>query len=292
MAVTLLRLWLIAFKVGKVWQVRQEKWLRMRALLKRMWRIGNKLAAVAALAGGCAAQEAVPLQGWLAGRPEWRVVQLDAGPWPLAVAEKPGSGRMVVYVEGDGHAYVRRDLPSMDPTPMDPVGLKLALADTSGATVVYLARPCQWAVKGPWCRPELWTRGRFSQTMADMYANAIVRLSRGQPVEVVGYSGGGWLALQVASRLPNVDKVVTVAGNVDPAWVNDFHKVSAIEVAPYGGRLATVAQVHYVGDRDRIVPEEAVRQFVDKVKPVDVRVVVVPGMGHGGWERVWGDLRD
>jgi pimeloyl-ACP methyl ester carboxylesterase len=261
------------------------------ALASCLLRKSHILGVVMFLAG-CAGPQVVPLQGWLANRPEWRVAQVNAGPWPVAVVEKPGVGRRVIYIEGDGHAYVRRDLPSMDPTPVDPEGLKMALADKSGGPVDYVARPCQWEAKGPWCGPDVWTRGRFTQAMTDAYVNVVAQLSHGEEVEVVGYSGGAWLALQMASRLPNVARVVTVAGNVDPAWVNAFHKVSEIEVAPYGPRLATVAQVHYVGDRDKVVPEEAVRQFVEREKPADVRVVVVPGMAHGGWAAAWPELQE
>lgn len=244
------------------------------------------------LMAGCAGPQVVPLQGWLADKPEWRVAQVNAGSWPLAVVEKAGVGRRLIYIEGDGHAYVRRDLPSMDPTPVNPEGLKMALADARGGPVDYVARPCQWDVKGPWCGPEVWTRGRFTQEMADAYVKAVEQVSHGEEVEVVGYSGGGWLALQVASHLPNVVKVVTVAGNVDPNWINEFHKVTPLVVAPYGPRLATVAQVHYVGDHDSVVPEAAVRQFVEREKPADVRVVVVPGMGHAGWAAAWPGLQE
>ena len=48
-----------------------------------------------------------------------------------------------VYIEGDGFAWVNRTTPSDDPTPRNPLGLKLAAADPS-PNVLYLARPCQY----------------------------------------------------------------------------------------------------------------------------------------------------
>ena len=39
------------------------------------------------LMAGCAGPQVVPLQGWLADKPEWRVAQVNAGSWPLAVVE-------------------------------------------------------------------------------------------------------------------------------------------------------------------------------------------------------------
>lgn len=35
-----------------------------------------------------------------------------------------------VYIEGDGHAWNQRGRPSLDPTPKNPVGLKLAASDS------------------------------------------------------------------------------------------------------------------------------------------------------------------
>ncbi len=54
---------------------------------------------------------------------------------------------MVVYIEGDGRAYVNRRTPSNDPTPGNPMALRLALADPS-LRVLYLGRPCQYTRGG------------------------------------------------------------------------------------------------------------------------------------------------
>lgn len=51
---------------------------------------------------------------------------------------------LTIYIEGDGLAWINRSSPSADPTPTDPIALKLALAQPEG-NAVYLARPCQYA---------------------------------------------------------------------------------------------------------------------------------------------------
>ncbi|MBD3796273.1 MAG: hypothetical protein IE887_00755 [Campylobacterales bacterium] len=48
-----------------------------------------------------------------------------------------------VYIEGDGIVYKTRYLISEDPTPIDPLGLKLMLSDPSDCKA-YIARPCQY----------------------------------------------------------------------------------------------------------------------------------------------------
>ena len=52
-------------------------------------------------------------------------------------------GPLFVYVEGDGLACLDARTPSSDPTPADPVALRLAAADP-GAAVLYIGRPCQF----------------------------------------------------------------------------------------------------------------------------------------------------
>lgn len=49
---------------------------------------------------------------------------------------------LVIYIEGDGLAWRTRNTPSTDPTPLEPVALRLAAADDA-PSVAWLARPCQ-----------------------------------------------------------------------------------------------------------------------------------------------------
>lgn len=224
----------------------------------------------------------------------WREGVVLTGEMQLAVVRnytmlKPEEP-LRIYVEGDGHAYLSKGVVSGDPTPLNPVGLNLALADTRGA-VVYVGRPCQW-VRGPECKERgLWTTGRFTEDMAQAYAAVVARESAGRPVEMVGYSGGAWVALQVAARLENVVKVTTVAGNLMPDYVNRHHKVSRIEVAPYPGeRLRDMPVVAYVGTQDRIVPRGVVVDFQQATGAVNVRVIETDASHGEGWQALYGRL--
>lgn len=195
-----------------------------------------------------------------------------------------------VYIEGDGRAYISKGVVSGDPTPLNPVGLNLAMADTSMA-VMYLGRPCQW-LRGPECRDRtLWTTARFTSQVAEAYAALVAEESGDKPVEVIGYSGGAWVALQVAARLPNVVRVVTVAGNLVPGYVNVHHKVTRIPVAAYPqGRLAGVPVVAYVGRNDRIVPLGVVEAYVRETGAADVQVREVNATHGEGWEALYGRI--
>lgn len=205
----------------------------------------------------------------------------------VEVRRKEGLVRRI-YIEGDGKAYRTAYEPSGDPTPVNPVGLRLFLADADEGAV-YLGRLCQWR-RTAVCRDAgIWTEKRFGLGVVDLYVREVKELSKGEPVELVGYSGGAFLALQVAARLPNVMLVRTVAGNVDPEEVNRLHQASAIEVAdwPVGGRIHEVPQVHFVGARDTVVTPEVAEHFMQRVRPVCANVVQVEATHSDGWVEKW-----
>lgn len=54
-----------------------------------------------------------------------------------------------------------------------------------------------------------------------------------------------------------------------------------------GRRVRAIAQIHFSGGKDTTVPPEVALRFADRAGPACARIVVVPGMTHGGdWARV------
>ncbi|MBP6700397.1 MAG: hypothetical protein KA135_04085, partial [Halioglobus sp.] len=126
---------------------------------------------------------------------------------------------VTVYIEGDGLAWVSSRRPSENPTPGDPMALKLALAQPAG-NVVYLARPCQYVDTDtqPQCRQNFWTEGRFSEPVIRSTSDALDAIKKhydSEAVSLIGYSGGGAVAVLVAARREDVRQIITVAGNLD-----------------------------------------------------------------------------
>jgi pimeloyl-ACP methyl ester carboxylesterase len=233
--------------------------------------------------------------------------QIDSGGFVLTAfarvsrADQP----LTVYIEGDGYAWLSRSMPSPDPTPHQAMGLSLAAADAS-PNVVYLARPCQFTPMSlnPRCGIPYWTGKRFAPEVVASLNAAIDRFvarldaRRGQQAQrlnLVGYSGGGALAVLIAARRTDVASIRTVAGNLDDEYVNRLHGVSpmsesenAIDVAT---RVAGIAQIHFAGADDKVVPPGVAQRFVEREGKQCAQVWTVPGMTHDSdWSALWPSL--
>jgi dienelactone hydrolase len=203
-----------------------------------------------------------------------------------------------IYIEGDGLAWLGSTRPSSDPTPLDPVALRLAALDPA-ANVVYIARPCQYKGMNPSCSQAYWTRARFAPEVVAAMSAALDDLrSRGMKgkFNLVGFSGGGAIAALLAARRNDVASLRTVAGNLDTDLFTRVHGVSPLtgslnprDAAP---SLAKLPQHHFVGKRDEIVPREITDSFVAGAgNTACIRVTNIPQATHeAGWVSLWPDL--
>lgn len=210
---------------------------------------------------------------------------------------RPGEGHTLrVYIEGDGRAWLTRGRPSADPTPRNPVALRLAARDPGSDPVLYLARPCQY-VRGDDrrdCATADWTGGRLSEKVVRSLDAAISRAREDtgtRRVALFGYSGGGGAAVLLAARRDDVVFLGTVAGNLDHAAWTRHHGVSplrgSLNPRDVVAKVRSVPQVHLSGADDTIVPPEIARSFCTAVG-ASARCPVIAGMTHGGaWESVW-----
>lgn len=208
---------------------------------------------------------------------------------------------LTVYIEGDGYAWVAGRYPSDDPTPRDPIALRLALAQPDGE-VAYLARPCQYVLKQnkSHCTASVWTRDRFSAEVLEAMNQGLEQLKRvygARQLILVGYSGGARIALELAARRQDIELVVTVAGNLDPqAWVQAFGMLplsQSMDTAVLVQATQGVTQLHLVGDQDVVIPKALTEQFVDRFKGSPRPLIeVVQENTHGccwveQWPEIW-----
>ncbi len=205
-----------------------------------------------------------------------------------------------VYIEGDGYAWVTRTRVSGDPTPRDPLGLRLAAEDLA-PNVVYLARPCQYTPeeRNPSCEEFYWTGGRFSEEAVSSMNKAVssfVEKAKAPGVDLIGYSGGAAVAILVAARRQDVRSLRTVAGNLDPEIVNQHHGVSplngSLDPGTVAAQIASIPQLHFVGGDDETIPYEALSAFLKKMG--DGRCfqskTLPDASHHDGWVESWSQL--
>jgi hypothetical protein len=226
---------------------------------------------------------------------------LKAGDFTLITYRKLGkaSDSITIYIEGDGRAWDTKHRLSDDPTPLNPIALKLAAVDPAD-NVAYIARPGQYSLSGfPDCNSKYWSEFRFAPEVISSFNIAIDILkekSAAKYVGLVGYSGGGAIAVLVAAYREDIIALRTVAGNLNPDALSEYHHVSYLKnsMNPLDvvQKVAYIPQRHFVGARDKIVPITITESFVKMEGGNDcVSITVVDGVLHNhGWQKRWGKL--
>lgn len=209
------------------------------------------------------------------------------------------SDTISIYIEGDGRSWETRHELSRDPTPSNPVALKLAALDISD-NVAYIARPGQYPLSGiPDCDSKYWSSSRFAPEVVASMSQAIDILKEKagvKYVQLLGYSGGGAIAVLVTAKRHDVRALRTVAGNLNSKAFCNYHHVDQLDgsMDPMDAAqdVARIPQLHFVGLKDKIVPLAIAESFVQaQGDKDDRRISVVDGVTHNdGWTKRWREL--
>lgn len=199
--------------------------------------------------------------------------------------------RLWVVIEGDGARW-RGGLPPSDPTPRHPMGPSLLQVLPKGDARLYLARPCQYLPSAMLsrCAPKYWSTSRFSNQIVAAYDVLINQHRHGaNQVILVGFSGGGVLAAELALRRPDLAGLITIAAPLDLVQWSAFHGVPnpASPTPPINllSRLAAlpVQKLFLFGGRDTVVPNAATRRVRQILPPETIQVL--PSYKHTSrWE--------
>ncbi len=257
--------------------------------------------------GGCAAPS---VQGHnaaqeLAIRHDFRPLAIDAGPFLLrgylrtaSTASAPRD--LVVYIQGDGRPYSRRDKVADNPTPASPLAFALAVQDPAPA-VAYLARPCQFVAEedvASWrsCVPADWTVERYGPralAAMDRGLDVLKAAAGAARLHLVGHSGGGSMAALLAARRQDVAALVTVAANLDHAAWTAHHGVTplhgSLNAADAASALRELPQLHFQGARDVITPAALNSRYFEALGEAScLEIHTAPMAGHGAdWIAGW-----
>lgn len=198
-----------------------------------------------------------------------------------------------VYLEGDGTPWVRKRVAASDPTPRTPLMLELMLLDP--APSLYLGRPCYHGLnKAKACTPDVWTDRRYSEAVVASMSAALDQLSVDyQALVLLGYSGGGTLAMLLAERQPKTETVITVAANLDTERWAALHKQQPLTGSLNPGIRPPlpprIRQIHFAGGDDDNVPPMLVRDAIAQQQGATFKIF--PKQDHSCcWRDVWKEI--
>lgn len=208
-------------------------------------------------------------------------------------------GSVNIYLEGDGRVRKGYTQISKDPTPHSKTMLELAALDPA-TNVVYLARPCQYSPDDlqTVCDNKYWTSARYSEEVVKSMNQAIEQIkidSGASTINLIGYSGGGTIAMLIGARRNDISSIRTIAGNLDLSAMQAYYQcqpltesLDPMDIAP---SISHITQIHFIGAKDKTVPPQVVNNFKHKAQLSDRQVVVLPNIDHkNGWQAQWQDL--
>jgi hypothetical protein len=203
---------------------------------------------------------------------------------------------LYVYIEGDGVPWTGHgSLVASDPTPEHPLALDLA-AHTAHP-VLYLGRPCYFGIRdSARCTAAVWTSGRYSAAVVDSMAAAANRFAAAagyQHLVLVGYSGGGVLAVLMAPKVPATRAVIAIAANLDVEEWARLHQYlpldQSLNPASQPPLPADLEQRYLFGGRDLNVPEHSNARYLQRLQAR--QLWRFPTFDHVCcWVRQWPDI--
>jgi len=271
----------------------------LHRLKGRLW---MSLALILLLTQGCASHSPESIALKISKMAGLQADELRGGDFVLRVYYKfmnPGAP-LHIYLEGDGRAWLSGTRISRNPSPGNPVALHLA-AREPGKNVMYIARPCQYVsfAKNPHCEYPYWTHKRFSTEVIDSVSAVIdmgKKKAQANKLEIIGFSGGGAVAVLVSAQRSDVYGIRTVAGNLDHKVWTRHHKVDplngSLNAADVAKKVANIPQIHYIGSQDENMGRYVAESFLSKAGRIDcIKIKTVKGVTHSkGWEQAWSRL--
>jgi len=240
-------------------------------------------------------------------RPDWQKLAiagnlesrwLDTGRFRhLVLSNEKRGNHLRIYVEGDGGPWIRENRVSVDPTPSNPVLLRLMHVATHPAA--YLGRPCYFgSATSRECDPRWWTFDRYGRVVVDSMCLAANRLTRqlgAQTVQLIGYSGGGAIVTGMSACTDHLDSFSTIAGNLDPkAWAGHHGYSPLNDLSPLRSpefRQSEVKEAHWQCRDDLNIPPSITDDYFS-AREHAIRHIVDSCTHSSGWQRHWSHIID
>jgi hypothetical protein len=202
-----------------------------------------------------------------------------------------------VYIEGDGLSWITSSTISSNPTPINPLALKLATKDTHKC-VIYLARPCQY-INTKNCNYKYWTSARFAPEVIETYMKILDKIKKehnNKRFTLFGFSGGGAIATILAAKRDDLKLLVTISGNLDIQKWCKIHHISklrdSLNPSDFIDYLQNKKQIHLIGDNDRNTGKKVFFSFYNRFRNKNiVKYKIFPNFTHSnGWYENWNKI--
>ena len=143
-----------------------------------------------------------------------------------------------------------------------------------------------------------WTSHRYSQAVVNSMSsvlNSWLEQHAFKQLVLIGYSGGGSLAVLMAEGIKGVEKVVTVAANLDVAAWSKYHGYLTLSgsLNPADAPMISqrIKQIHFAGQDDEVVPAFIIKAYAQRQG--NVHYHEIEQQGHACcWEKEWLHLLD
>lgn len=203
-------------------------------------------------------------------------------------------GVLHVFIEGDVSVKQALRTSPPDPTPRGALMLRMMRLDSAGA--ILLGRPCHHGLYVmDQCEVRHIGPERYSAETVDSMQAALqdeMRQSGADRAVLIGYSGGGALAMLLAGHMPGIAAVVTLAGNLDNTALVDLHGAppltGSLDPASQPRLPPSVLQLHFFGELDENIPLSAAQNTLIRQNATPI---IMRGFDHECcWENIWPEI--
>lgn len=215
--------------------------------------------------------------------------------FPIQIFYKnKNSGHAIVYFEGDGLVINKYGEVARNPTPTDPMALKLACVDARPFTKIVINRPYHY-VKNENAAPKYWTIDRYSPEVIQAILETIDICQKKfyfETVEFVAYSGGACVALLLSSKIKNLKRIISFAGNLDHHSWTRYHQTQplsgSLDPLVHSEILRKIPQIHFLGTDDTNTTISLGLEYKERLNTEKVEIIQIKNFEHDSdWPCIW-----
>lgn len=224
---------------------------------------------------------------------ETRVIETPVHKLTIQGRTQTKTDPVVIYIQGDGNAF-RRFQVSSNPTPTSFIVPNFMYNDWS-VNRIYISRPCMYhdLKSDPRCNYKVWSLERYGEnTVASInHAIDLLKPTKKQKIKLVGFSGGGAIAILIAARRDDVISIKTIAANLSEKELTKDKGVTELtgyDPIDFAKKVSNIPQLHLYGDEDKTIPTWVSENFVKAANSKCVKRRLVKDATHTeGWNKVW-----